>query len=307
MGFDRSTPPPSTPPDDPTDLAAVATSTSVNDLSWTDNSSDESGFDIERSLDGVSFSLLDTVPANQATYVDTGLAASTAYYYRGNAYNGAGVSGWSNTSNATTFDPAFIPDAPSNLVATATSSSTIDLVWTDNSANEEGFDIERSESGGGFQYLATVGVDQTTYGDGGLSPSTTYDYQVSAFNEAGSSTMSNVSGDTTFDAPGATLVTVGSITVSTVNIGKGNKQGRAVVVVHDDFGQPVADAVVTGDFSGTFNETVGGAVTDGSGSATLDTSGASKGSVAITFCVTGISHGSLQDFSANPGEVCGTL
>lgn len=48
-------------------------------ISWDDNSSDETGFRIERSSDGVAFSLVRTVDADVTSHVDAGLAAATAY------------------------------------------------------------------------------------------------------------------------------------------------------------------------------------------------------------------------------------
>jgi len=99
-------------------------------------------------------------------------------------------------------------------------------------------------------------------------------------------------------------IAVRSITVSTVNQGKGNKSGRAVVVVEDDQGSVVPGAAVSGNFSGTFNEASGPSDTNASGSVTFDTSGMAKGGVSVTFCVTGISHPALDDFT---GEVCSSL
>jgi FtsP/CotA-like multicopper oxidase with cupredoxin domain len=105
-----------------------------------------------------------------------------------------------------------------------------------------------------------------------------------------------------------TAVQVRSITVSTVGIGGGNKIGRAQVVVEDDQGGLVSGAVVSGEFTGTFVETVSASdPTDANGLTVIDTSGSAKGSVSVTFCVTGISHPTLEDFSALPGEVCDSL
>lgn len=298
------TDPPTDPPAAPTALAATATSSSAIDLSWTDNSSDEDGFDIERSTDGLIWNLLDVVPGNTTAYTDLGLDPSTQYQYRVTAYNGVGYSAYSNVASDTTFDPAFIPNAPSALIATTLGTSSIQLDWTDNSANEDGFDIERALSGGGFAFVGSVDADITTFVDTGLTPSTTYDYQVTAFNSAGSSTASNTATDTTEDPVGATSVTVGAIVVSTGSAGKGQKFGQATITVLDDQGGQVADAIVSGDFSGTFTESVVSDVTDGSGATTVQTSGTAKGGVSVTFCVTAISHPTLTDFNANPGEVC---
>ena len=86
----------------PSSLTATAVSSSRIDLAWTDNSTDEDGFKIERSLDGVNFTEITSVGAGVTTYASTGLSASTQYYYRVRAYKGALNSAYSNTANATT-------------------------------------------------------------------------------------------------------------------------------------------------------------------------------------------------------------
>src|SRR5205823_1681061 len=115
-------------------LTATGASSSQINLSWTDNASNEDGFQIERSLDGVSFSPLTNVGANITIYSDTGLKAATAYSYRVRAYNSGGNSAYSNTSSATT--AAALLAAPSALKAVRASSSSINLSWTDNANNE---------------------------------------------------------------------------------------------------------------------------------------------------------------------------
>ena len=90
------------PPLAPSGLSAVAASSSRIDLGWTDHSSDEDGFELERSLDGASWSALDTTGANATTYSNTGLSANTTYFYRARAFNAFGNSAWSNTASATT-------------------------------------------------------------------------------------------------------------------------------------------------------------------------------------------------------------
>jgi hypothetical protein len=72
----------STPPADPSSLGASAPTHDRVDLSWSDNAGDETGFRVERSTDGSSFSQIATLGANASSYSDTGRAASTLYYYR---------------------------------------------------------------------------------------------------------------------------------------------------------------------------------------------------------------------------------
>jgi hypothetical protein len=79
-------------------------------LTWTDNSTNETGFRIERApgLNATTgFAQIAEVGANVTTYVDAGLPNSTSYSYRLRAYNAAGNSGYSNTASGTT--PANTP------------------------------------------------------------------------------------------------------------------------------------------------------------------------------------------------------
>ena len=75
-------------------------------LSWTDNSDNETGFVIERKNgDSTSvnpYILIDTVSANETAYTDTGLTPNTTYTYRAFAFNNVGGSGYSNLAQATT-------------------------------------------------------------------------------------------------------------------------------------------------------------------------------------------------------------
>jgi FtsP/CotA-like multicopper oxidase with cupredoxin domain len=203
--------------------------------------------------------------------------------------------------------PPSLPNAPSSLTATAVSSSSISLSWTDNASDEGGFNIERAPGGSGaFAWVAGTASNISTWTDTGLSSATSYDYRVSAFNGAGDSAFSNTASATTDQGGQSSLVTVGSITVGTENLGRGLKVGLAVVTVIDDQGNLVSGAVVSGEFSGTFNEVIAASdPTDQAGSTRMTTTASSKGSVSVTFCVTSISHPDLQDFSAQPGEFCG--
>jgi hypothetical protein len=88
------------------------------------------------------------------------------------------------------------PAAPSNLTATAVSQTQINLAWTDNSNNEQGFKIERCQGNGcsGFVEIAQVGPNVTSFSNTGLSRNTRYRYRVRAFNGGGNSAYSNIAG-----------------------------------------------------------------------------------------------------------------
>ncbi|HEY6866370.1 MAG TPA: LamG-like jellyroll fold domain-containing protein, partial [Candidatus Eisenbacteria bacterium] len=101
-----ATTPAPAPPNPPTGLAAAAPTYSQINLSWTDNSSDETSFEVERSTDGgASFTPLASLAANTTSYSDIGLTAATAYCYRVRAVSGIGPSGWAGPGCVTT--PAF--------------------------------------------------------------------------------------------------------------------------------------------------------------------------------------------------------
>lgn len=93
------------------------------------------------------------------------------------------------------------PAAPSNLSVDATTETSIDLSWTDNSNNEDGFRIYRGTSSGALSQIDTVGANSTTYTDTGLSGGTTYFYRVEAYNSVGSNSTSEVDGTTVLSAP----------------------------------------------------------------------------------------------------------
>ena len=86
----------------PTNLTATAVSASQINLSWDDNSVNETDFWLYRSDDGEHFHRIATIDANVTTYPDTGLTHSTTYYYRVRAHNSAGNSDYSNIASDTT-------------------------------------------------------------------------------------------------------------------------------------------------------------------------------------------------------------
>jgi fibronectin type III domain protein len=92
------TPTPTPAPNAPSNLTGTAVSTSQINLSWTDNSNNESGFSIERCLGNncTNFVQIAQVGANVTSFNNTGLARNTRYRYRVRAFNATGNSGYSN-------------------------------------------------------------------------------------------------------------------------------------------------------------------------------------------------------------------
>ena len=90
------------PPAAPGGLVARSVSSSEIDLTWTDYSSNETSFKVERSLDGSLWTEIASVNANASTYSSTSLTASTTCYFRVRAFNSGGYSAYSNVDSART-------------------------------------------------------------------------------------------------------------------------------------------------------------------------------------------------------------
>lgn len=192
---------PDAPPASPARLTITATTYNQISLQWADLSSNESGFQIERSPDGAAWNKIADVGANTTTYNDQSVQAQTHYYYRVRAVNAAGASDYSNVVDATT--PAGPPAAPQNLVATAASTTQINLTWNA-VANATNILIERSPNGtDSWNQVGSVLGTATSYNDPNLTQNTHYYYRIRATNSSGNGQYSNVADATTPDAPPA--------------------------------------------------------------------------------------------------------
>lgn len=176
-----------TAPADPSQVIATLSAPNQIQISWTDNSTDETNFRIERSTTGTSnWSEIGTATA--ATYTDLTTSPSTTYYYRVRAYRSSDeqYSEYSTVVNVLTASAA-----PSNLAGVAVPAGQVNLSWQDNSSDETTFWIERSPNGStGWAEIGQVDANITAYQDTGLNASTTYYYRVRALR----------SGDTQYSA-----------------------------------------------------------------------------------------------------------
>lgn len=179
QGTTAPPPPPGTAPAAPGSLKAQAVSPNEIRLTWSDNSANEDSFRVEQSING-SFREIQVTAANATTVQITGLQAGTAYTFRVRAANAYGNSAYSNVVTATT-PAAPVPglSAPSELVATAASTTEIRLTWKDNSTNEESFLIEKI-SNGVFKQFKMTGSNITAVKITGLTPGTSYTFRVRA-------------------------------------------------------------------------------------------------------------------------------
>jgi hypothetical protein len=86
-----------------------------------------------------------------------------------------------------------VPANPGSLTTQALTSTSVKLNWSDNSANEVGFRVDRKTSTGSYTQVAQVGSNIGTYSDNSVTPSTSYTYRVYAYNTMGNSGYSNES------------------------------------------------------------------------------------------------------------------
>ena len=94
---------------------------------------------------------------------------------------------------------------PSDLSATAASSSAINLTWEDNSTDETGYSVQRRRRGGtSWAQIGTTTADTETYSHQGLFSESTYIYRVQAFNDSESSAFSKDADATTLAGPEVT-------------------------------------------------------------------------------------------------------
>lgn len=188
----------------PTNLAAVGLSSTEVRLTWTDNSGDETGFQVQRSTNDANYVEVVVTAANVTSYDDTGLTVDTLYYYRVKATDAGAGSAYDGPVTITTSDT--VPAMPTDLAAEVLSTTQIRLTWTDNSSNELKFKIRRSWDGLDWYALAAVETapNVTTHTEEGLTPNTTYWYKIKAANAVGESIYSDPIQATTLSAPGST-------------------------------------------------------------------------------------------------------
>ena len=146
------------PPAPSTVTATMVNATTVN-LTWLDNSTIETAFVVQRSVNGGAFAQVaqvtsTTVAATGGTISLTNTAtAGSTVVYRVAAVAPMGNSAW-GTSN--TLALLVGPVAPTALAATVNSATSVTLNWTDASNNETSFLVEQSVNGGAYTTAGTV-------------------------------------------------------------------------------------------------------------------------------------------------------
>ena len=175
-------------------------------MTWVDNATDETGYEVQYSLDNETWITSATLAANSNTRVATGLTPGKTYYFRVAAFDDYGYSDWATTSFEV---PAEVPAAPSSIVFSNydADAKTLLVSWTDNSDDETGFRVQYSTDQTNWTTVATTEANVASYTAVGLVPGRTYYYRVAAIGLYGVSEYSEVASytveSTSIDVPAA--------------------------------------------------------------------------------------------------------
>ena len=167
-------------------------------------------YEIYRSTQqSTGFTLLGTTTST--SYVNTGAAVGTTYYYKVRALNVDGAAG-AYSSTVSGAAKAVAPAAPT-VTMTYSDSGKPKLTWSAVSGATS-YRVYRSESRGtGYSLLGTT--TSTSYVNTGAAVGKTYYYRVKAVNSAGTSAYSNiVSGTARTPAPAAPVLKGGTSSAS---------------------------------------------------------------------------------------------
>lgn len=192
-----------TVPDMPGNLNLQSSVFNTVQIAWSDASSDESGFEIFRKKNGeASFQMIQLVDANQTSFNDSTVSGSTLYYYKIQAVNINGNSGFTGEESITTPPLPPVPDIPEHLELTPLSTNSIEVSFTD-SSNQQGYEIYRAMNDiTSFRLYKILNETDSIIQlfDESLYPNTEYYYKVRAFGIAGYSNFSGVGSATTLNS-----------------------------------------------------------------------------------------------------------
>ena len=190
-----------TKPNAPIGLAATPISSTQINLAWNDLPT-ETKYDLQISKNA-NFSdnpALITILANKTDHSAAMLDPSTTYYFRLRGTNDGGDGDWA-TANAKTQDKPVVlppkPNAPIGLAATPSSSTQINLAWTD-LPTETKYDLQISKNANFSDNLPliTILANKTDHSATMLDPSTTYYFRLRGTNDGGEGEWANANAKT---------------------------------------------------------------------------------------------------------------
>jgi len=170
-------------------VGANSMNTAIN-ISWSDNSNNETGFRVEKSVNDLAFTTWQTVAANESSLNDIDVSIGSTYRYRISAFNTTDVS-LAVTSNQVLLEASVtLPAKPTVLSVTMNEAKAL-LIWADNANNEQSFVIQRRKNRGNWGESMAVAANATSYQDATVIYGNIYGYRVLASNEAADSTWSD--------------------------------------------------------------------------------------------------------------------
>ena len=191
-------------PSTPASLLSRGISSYEIELTWIDPVAspdlNEDGYQVERSVDAVNFTLLGTTAQDATVFVDRipPTPPEQLYYYRIRAFRGTtNFSDYSNISS----NRAIL--GPENLVVHPINHGCLNLTWDDLSQHETGYSIERSRDGQNFSPMAMLAADVTSFDDDTVIPQQRFWYRVTAFNAVNSQSTPATRGLMTPEKPWA--------------------------------------------------------------------------------------------------------
>ncbi|WP_435356452.1 fibronectin type III domain-containing protein [Emticicia sp. SJ17W-69] len=199
-------------------------------VNWTDNSTNETNFEIRRGIDGNPTTLLATIPGiagtGPRTYIDYTVFPTGRYSYQIWAING-GVYSLISTTTGIVQTPKDPPIAPSGLQVQSKGIglNSVPLFWKNNSGEVETFVIEYSVDNNSWFVAATIPPNDPGYIVNNLLEGQKYFFRVKAVNSGGSSGYTNILQATTLKrvAPnGPTNLTAKTISTTQIDLAWNN-------------------------------------------------------------------------------------
>ncbi len=236
------------------------TGTTLN-LTWQDNATNETGYAVYDSPDGVNWNFVAGAAVDATAYAVSGLAAGSNLYWRVQAVNEGAQSS------------APVLNAPGGLSISNLQNTSLTLNWTDNSSNETGFLIYNSTDGLTYNLVTQTAANIVTYNASGLTPGTTYTWRVMAISPSIISAAAQVISTFSSQLPVVSIIT--PLNGSTVN------QNTIIMLMGS------AIVPTNGNISGSLQWTSSLDGTIGSG-ASFATSSLSPGMHTITASVTDV-------------------
>ncbi|MFA5795145.1 MAG: fibronectin type III domain-containing protein [Candidatus Brocadiia bacterium] len=216
-------------------VATVASATQIN-LSWQDNSSDETGFKVEQKMGGGAYAQIASLSANAITYSDTGLMSGFIYYYRVRAYSASGNSAYCSEVSAATSALNIAPTVMTNYLSNVSHNTAsfygnlnpnglATTVYFEYGTTTSYGTTTASQSAGNGTTSTSTSADIT-----GLTPSTIYHFRMVATNSSGTSYGTDQTFNTSAQPvpPSATTGSATNVTYNSVTLtGTANPNGFA--------------------------------------------------------------------------------